>query len=107
MRQVPAVSVVIPVYNQRIYVGGAIDSVLSISDIPLELIVVNDGSTDGTSNVLDEYRHSITLIEQPNRGAATALNRGISAATGELVCWLSADDQFLPGKLEAQTQYLA
>jgi teichuronic acid biosynthesis glycosyltransferase TuaG len=96
------VSVVIPVYNQGNYLAGAIDSVLSQDYEAVELVVVDDGSTDSTAAVIASYADRIRLISQENRGAAEALNRGIAASTGSLVCWLSADDVFLPGKLTAQ-----
>ncbi len=98
----PLVSVVVPVYNQGEYVRSAIESVLAQGYAPLELTVIDDGSTDGTPEVLREFEGRAHLIRQENRGAAAALNRGIRAARGPLVCWLSADDEFLPGKLEAQ-----
>jgi len=103
----PLVSVVIPVYNQGHYLAAAIESVLGQDYEPLELVVVDDGSTDSSSDVLRGYSDRITIIRQPNRGAANALNRGIDAAQGELVCWLSADDQFRPGKIGAQVAAFA
>jgi teichuronic acid biosynthesis glycosyltransferase TuaG len=103
----PLVSVVIPAYNQASYLRGAIDSVLAQDDVGLELIVVNDGSTDHTAVVLQSYGTRLSTITQPNGGAANALNRGIRAARAELICWLSADDEFLPGKVSAQVAYLA
>ena len=98
----PLVSVVVPVYNQGEYVRSAVESVLAQEYSPLELIVIDDGSTDDTPEVLRDYVGRAELIRQENRGAAAALNRGIRATRGSLVCWLSADDEFLPGKLEAQ-----
>lgn len=98
----PTVSVVVPVYNQGEYVAQAIDSVLEQRYRPVELIVVNDGSTDATADRLKAYKRRARIIHQENRGAAAALNRGIRESRGSLVCWLSADDEFLPGKLEAQ-----
>jgi glycosyltransferase involved in cell wall biosynthesis len=103
----PVVSVVIPAYNQAAYLRGAIDSVLAQDEVRLELIVVNDGSTDDTAAVLQSYNARLTAISQPNQGAANALNRGIRAARAELICWLSADDEFLPGKISAQVAFLA
>lgn len=102
----PLVSVVIPAYNQAAYLRGAIDSVLANGDVPLELIVVNDGSTDDSALVLESYGARITAVTQPNQGAANALNRGIRAASAEFVCWLSADDEFLPGKIRTQVDFL-
>ena len=93
---------VIPVYNQGEFVVGAIESVLAQAYAPIELIVVDDGSTDDTPARLEAFASSATILRQPNRGAAAALNRGIRASSGELVCWLSADDEFVAGKIEAQ-----
>jgi glycosyltransferase involved in cell wall biosynthesis len=98
----PLVSVVIPVYNQGQYLPTAIESVLTQAYEPLELIVVDDGSTDETPEVLERYGARITSMRQSNHGASEALNRGIAASRGSLVCWLSADDEFLPGKIQAQ-----
>lgn len=98
----PIVSVIVPVYNQGEYVAGAIASVLEQRYSPVELIVINDGSTDATAERLKAYEREARIIHQENRGAAAALNRGIRESRGSLVCWLSADDEFLPGKLEAQ-----
>jgi GT2 family glycosyltransferase len=100
----PLVSVVIPVFNQGQYLSTAIDSVLAQGYEPIELIVVDDGSTDDTPAVLERYGGRLTALHQPNRGASHALNRGIEASGGSLVCWLSADDEFLAGKLPAQVQ---
>jgi teichuronic acid biosynthesis glycosyltransferase TuaG len=98
----PLVSVVVPTYNQAEYLRSAIDSVLTQDYPSVELIVVDDGSTDATPDVLRDYGDAIILIRQPNRGAANALNEGIRAARGTYVCWLSSDDVFLPGKLRRQ-----
>jgi len=98
----PLVSVVIPVFNQGQYLAAAIESVLGQDYEPLELLVVDDGSTDSTPSLIASYGDRIRAIRQENRGAAEALNRGIAATSGSLVCWLSADDQFLPGKIASQ-----
>lgn len=98
----PLVSVVIPVFNQGSYVQSALDSVLSQDYAPLEVVVIDDGSTDDTPDRLREYADRCITLRQDNRGAANALNRGIRASRGAYVCWLSADDVFLPGKIAAQ-----
>ena len=64
--------------------------------------MVDDGSTDATPGIIAGYADPIVAMTQPNRGAANALNEGIRTATGSLVCWLSSDDVFLPGKLRRQ-----
>lgn len=105
-RRHPLVSVVVPVYNQGEFVEQAISSVLAQRYSPVEVIVVNDGSTDDTPRRLARFEHAVRVIHQSNQGAAAALNRGIRESSGGLVCWLSADDEFLPGKLECQVAAL-
>lgn len=99
------VSVVIPVYNNAAYVGAAVDSVLTQTCAPAEVIVVDDGSIDGTAAVLDSYRGRIKYVYQTNRGEPAARNRGIREATGEYIAFLDGDDLWLPNKLELQLQY--
>src|ERR687898_2245292 len=96
----PLVTVVIPCYNQAHFLGEAIESVLSQSYEHFEIIVVDDGSTDETSEVASRYE-GVRLIRQENRGLAGARNRGLEEAKGEYVVFLDADDRLLPGALEA------
>ena len=103
----PLVTVVIPTYNQASYLREAIDSVLAQTYPAIEVIVVDDGSTDETAAVLRSYGERIRAIHQENHGAAHALNRGIREATGEFVCWLSSDDAFLPDKVALQVDAFA
>lgn len=103
----PLVSVVIPTYNQAGYLREAIDSVLAQTYSQVELIVVDDGSTDETPAIIASYEHRLVGLGQPNSGAANALNAGIRAARGELICWLSSDDAYLPPKLERQVAAFA
>lgn len=96
------ISVIIPVFNCRDLVGTAIQSVL-IQDIPKdqrEIIVVNDGSTDGTIDVLNEYSKEIKIIDQSNQGAVKAANTGLKNASGEYAIKLDADDSFVQGALK-------
>src|SRR5258705_2440500 len=102
----PLVSVVIPTFNQAAYLREAIDSVLAQTWGNRECIVVDDGSTDGTQGIIASYGDRIVALRQDNRGAANALNAGIRAARGELICWLSSDDAYLPTKLEVQVAAL-
>jgi glycosyltransferase involved in cell wall biosynthesis len=96
------VSVVIPTYNQASYLGASIESVLAQTHPAIELVVIDDGSTDATPAIIEGYGERIHAIRQTNRGAANALNQGIRQARGEYVCWLSSDDAFLPGKVALQ-----
>ena len=98
----PLVSVVIPTYNQARYLSDCIDSVLAQSYPAIEIVVVDDGSTDSTPDVLAGYGRRITTFRQTNHGAASALNRGIQASRGAFVCWLSSDDAFTPDKVALQ-----
>ena len=96
------VSVILPVYNREGSVARAIRSVLSQTYRSLELIVVDDGSTDGTRRVLEGFGSRITLIEQPHAGASVARNLGLRHADGELVAFVDSDDVWLPDRLECQ-----
>lgn len=107
----PTISVIIPVYNGAAFLRAAIDSVLSQTCPPAELIVVDDGSTDDSAHLVADLvppsTTRLTLAGQPNLGPAAARNHGLSVATGELVAFLDADDLWLPQKLELQVGYLA
>jgi glycosyltransferase involved in cell wall biosynthesis len=96
------VSVVIPVYNGAAFIGRAIESALEQSHRPCEVIVVNDGSTDNTLEVLAAYRGRIRLLSIANGGVSNARNLGMQASTGELIAFLDADDSWHPNKLQLQ-----
>lgn len=96
------VSVVIPAYNAAPYIAQAIESVLSASATPSELIVVDDGSTDETAAIVDRFPSPVRRVHQANRGVAAALNTGILESRGELVAFQGADDVWLPNKLDRQ-----
>ena len=96
------VSVILPVYNREQSVARAIRSVLSQTRTPIELIVVDDGSTDGTRKVLDSFGSQITVIEQSHAGAYAARNRGLRHAQGELIAFIDSDDVWLPDRLASQ-----
>ena len=102
----PKVSVIIPVYNGEKYVAQAIESALSQTYNNVEIIVINDGSTDNSYNKIKPYLSSVKYIYQENKGAAVARNTGIENSTGELIGFLDADDLWLPEKLEIQVDYL-
>lgn len=96
------VSVVIPNYNYSRYVGGAIDSALAQTYPDLEVIVVDDGSTDVSLDVLLGYGDRIKTILQKNNGVSAARNNGVSESSGEFIAFLDADDLWLPEKIEKQ-----
>lgn len=109
MRDLPRISVVIPCYNHESYVADAIESVLSQDYQNLELIVVNDGSTDASRAIVEEMarEHCFTLINQPNAGLTAAVDTGFSVSTGEFFVSFDADDVMLPGRLKLQQEYLS
>ena len=96
------ISCIIPVYNGERYLREAIDSVLAQAHRPLEIIVVDDGSTDGTADVAAGYGARLDYVRQSNAGPAAARNRGLSLAQGEFVAFLDADDLWHPEKLQRQ-----
>ena len=103
-----AVSAVIASYNMGRYLGAALDSVLAQDYRPLQVIVVDDGSTDETASILAAYRQreGLQVIRQANGGQTSAKNRGLSAATGKYVAFCDADNVWLPGKLTRQVQLI-
>jgi len=105
MNKSPRISVVLPTYNRSWSLKEAVDSVLRQDYPEYELIVVDDGSTDHTSQILEGYRGRLSVIRQSNRGVSTARNRGIEAAEGELIAFLDSDDTWLPEKLTAQVAF--
>lgn len=105
-RDAPTVSIIIPVYNDEKHVAQAIESALAQTLKEVEVIVVDDGSTDGTPAVLKRYQERITHIRQENRGLAGARNTGIRASRGKYLCFLDSDDTFTPEKAEIQTACL-
>ncbi len=101
----PEVSVIIPTYNRGWVLKEAIDSVLAQEFKDFELIVVDDGSTDNTGEILDSYEQDILVLRQPNKGVSAARNRGIDAAEGRLIAFLDSDDLWLPRKLSSQVDF--
>jgi glycosyltransferase involved in cell wall biosynthesis len=102
MIAMPIVSVVIPAYNAAAFVQGAIDSALAQTHRDLEVIVVDDSSTDETPALLASYGDRIRVHRQPNAGVAAARNAGAALASGEWIAFLDADDQWMPTKIERQ-----
>ncbi|MGZ8941495.1 MAG: glycosyltransferase family 2 protein [Methylobacter sp.] len=96
------ITVIIPTFNRRSFIVDAVNSVLAQDIDDLEIIVVDDGSTDGTQIALEPYMKAIRYIYQDNRGVSAARNRGVRESRGELLAFLDSDDLWLPGKLKAQ-----
>ncbi|CAG7856707.1 hypothetical protein MCAMS1_01299 [biofilm metagenome] len=102
----PLVSVIIPTYNRADLLPAAIESVLGQSYPNTEVIVIDDGSTDHTQDVLRQYSGKINAEYQENNGASAARNHGIRKANGEIIAFLDSDDLWLPTKLERQVDLL-
>ncbi len=101
----PCVSVIIPTYNRAGIIEEAVDSVLAQDYEDFELIVVDDGSTDNTSEVLVPYGDDVRVLFQENSGVSAARNRGIAEASGKLIAFLDSDDLWLPQKLSTQVEF--
>jgi|MudIll2142460700_1097286.scaffolds.fasta_scaffold10991_3 glycosyltransferase involved in cell wall biosynthesis len=102
----PFVSVIIPAYNCERFIAEAVESVRRQDHRPIEIIVVDDGSTDGTSAHVKNLGKDIRYVHQSNRGPAAARNRGIEMAKGEVFAFLDADDYWPENKLEIQLAHL-
>jgi glycosyltransferase involved in cell wall biosynthesis len=102
----PRVSCVVAVYNGETYLSEAIDSLLAQTYPNLEIVVVNDGSTDGTADVIRRFGDRLRLLHQANHGVSIARNRGVELSSGELLCFLDADDRVDPRKLTMQVAEL-
>ena len=100
------ISVIIPVFNHELYIGEAIQSILDQAYQPIEIIVINDGSTDGTKEAALQFEASIIYIEQQNSGIGSALNTGIRIATGEYIGILDSDDLWVKTKIALQLPVL-
>ncbi len=108
---IPKVSIIVPIYNQAPFIRETVDSVLAQDFGPIELILSDDGSTDGTSEILQAYEtedpQRVTVVtSERNTGIAGAFNRAIDAHTGQYIAWLGGDDVMLPGKLSRQVTLL-
>lgn len=100
------VSVIIPVFNGAFFLAGAIENVLAQGYEPVEIIVVDDGSTDNTAEIAAVYKHIITYHYQPNAGPSAARNCGIGLAQGTMIAFLDVDDSWSKNKLRIQTAHL-
>ena len=104
--KLPLVSIIIPVYNGEDYIYLAIESALRQTYKNIEIIVINDGSTDNTEKICKKYGDLIKYIKKENGGVSTALNLGIKNMKGSYFSWLSHDDLYLPNKIETEINYL-
>jgi glycosyltransferase involved in cell wall biosynthesis len=107
----PKISVIVPIYNQAQFIRETVDSVLGQGYPNLELVLSDDGSTDGTTDILRAYAASEpdrvkVVASEENTGIAGAFNRALAAHTGEYIAWLGGDDVMLPGKLDRQVAAL-
>lgn len=102
----PLVSVVIPAYNRAHSVCRSVESVLRQTYRPLEVIVVDDGSTDNTLEVIGVFGDLIKVVRQPNAGPSAARNTGVTHAKGEIIAFLDSDDTWKPEKLERQVRLM-
>lgn len=102
----PEVSIIIPTFNRRDTLCRALDSVLLQQGVSFEVIVIDDGSIDGTDQLIAEKYPQVSYFYQENQGPAAARNRGIEKARGEWIAFLDSDDAWLPGKLEAQLEFM-
>ena len=102
----PLVSIIMPAHNREAYIGEAVESALSQDYENVELIVVDDGSTDRTYEILSDFGERIRLFRQHNAGPGAARNRGLDHAGGEFIAFLDSDDVWAPGKLRAQVSHL-
>lgn len=109
VRSLPKVTVIIPCYNREKYIAKTVESVLNQTYPNVELIVVDDGCSDNSRNVLERFTDRIRILEHPgrvNKGQSAALNLGIRSSQSDYVAFLDSDDLFAPEKIERQVQFL-
>lgn len=103
----PLVTIIIPALNAERFIAEAIESILAQNVAPIEIVVIDDGSTDSTAAIASRYGSPVRCISQTNRGLPGARNSGLSAANGDLIGFCDADDVFMPGCLQLQLKKLA
>lgn len=111
MKHNPLVSVIIPAYNHEMYIEEAIQSVINQTYKNIELIVINDGSTDGTGSIITNFieknnNFNIEYLSKPNEGICRTLNKGLELAKGKYVALLASDDMCMPDRIEKQLQLM-
>lgn len=102
MSSTPTITVIIPAYNAAKYIALALDSIYAQTLKPNEVIVVDDGSSDNTMEIVSAYQQTISLIQQTHKGAAAARNAGVAASSCEFIAFLDADDLWVEQRLELQ-----
>lgn len=105
MNSSPTISVIVPAYNASKWISQAIQSALDQTRPPAEVLVIDDGSTDSTADIVSAFRSPVRLIRQSNAGPAAARNLGASQAIGAWLAFLDADDLWQPAKLEKQVEF--
>ena len=95
----PKITIVTPSFNQGKFIDENIQSVLTQNYPNFEHIIIDGGSIDGTVDILKKYSH-LKWVSEPDRGQASALNKGFRMATGDVIGWLNSDDSYLPGTFE-------
>jgi len=102
------ISIITPSFNQAGFIERTIESVLNqVVDVPVTHFVVDGGSKDGTVEILRRYSPKIRYVSEPDEGMQEALNKGFSAAEGDIIGWLNSDDIYLPGALQKVADYFA
>ena len=102
------VSVIIPVFNSELLINRCLDSVVNqAGNFDLEIICINDGSTDNSLNLLNNYNYPLVIINQKNRGQAAARNEGVNVSKGDFIAFLDADDYWLPNFLSRTISFLS
>src|SRR5262245_55147361 len=94
LSELPSMTVVTPSYNQAAYIRRTIESVLSQNVPGLEYLIFDAGSTDGTREILAEYQSRASIVIEPDKGQADAVNKGLRSARGDVIGWLNSDDLY-------------
>lgn len=104
--ELPLVSIIVCAYNAGIFIAETLKSLLAQTYPKVEIIVVDDGSTDETARIVQTYGSKVRYIHQPNMGPSAARNKGIDASVGELLCFFDADDLMPPERVSLQVEFL-